>query len=46
MAKYICTICNYVYSEEEEGVNFEDLEENWVCPVCGAPKEEFELLSE
>ncbi len=46
MAKYICTICNYVYDEEEEGVKFAELEEDWVCPVCGAPTDEFELLNE
>ncbi|HHU43513.1 MAG: rubredoxin [Clostridia bacterium] len=46
MAKYICTVCNYVYDEETEGKKFADLDEDWVCPVCGAPKEEFELLEE
>lgn len=46
MAKYICTICNYVYDEEDEGVKFGELGEDWVCPVCGAPKEEFELLND
>jgi pyruvate oxidase/acetolactate synthase-1/2/3 large subunit len=46
MAKYICTICNYVYDEEEEGVKFADLDGDWVCPVCGAPQDEFELLDE
>ena len=46
MAKYICTVCNYVYDEEIEGKKFEDLDADWLCPVCGAPKEEFELLEE
>lgn len=46
MAKYICTICNYVYDEEAEGVSFDALDENWVCPLCGAPKEDFELLED
>ena len=53
MDKYICTICDYVYEPElgdpENGVapdtSFENLPEDWVCPVCGAGKEEFEVQS-
>ena len=41
--KYVCTICGDVYDEEEKGVKFEDLPEDWVCPVCGAPKSVFKL---
>lgn len=52
MNKYECTVCGYVYDEEEgdpesdvpAGTKFEDLPEDWICPVCGAPKEDFELL--
>lgn len=39
-----CTVCNYIYDEEKEGVKFSDLPDNWVCPVCGAPKSAFEPL--
>ena len=39
--KYVCTICGDVYDEEEKGVKFEELPEDWVCPVCGAPKSVF-----
>jgi Thiamine pyrophosphate-requiring enzymes [acetolactate synthase, pyruvate dehydrogenase (cytochrome), glyoxylate carboligase, phosphonopyruvate decarboxylase] len=46
MAKYRCTVCNYVYDEEKEGIKFEDLPENWKCPVCNSPKSEFVLLTE
>jgi pyruvate oxidase len=46
MAKYRCTVCNYVYNEEKEGTKFEDLPENWTCPVCNSPKSEFVLLTE
>ncbi len=46
MAKYRCTVCNYVYDEEKEGTKFEDLPENWKCPVCNSPKSEFILLTE
>jgi pyruvate oxidase len=46
MAKYRCTVCNYVYDEEKENKKFTDLHKEWVCPVCGAPKTSFVLLSE
>ena len=42
MKKYQCTICGYVYDEEAEGVKFEDLPDDWVCPLCGVGKENFE----
>jgi rubredoxin len=50
MKKYICTVCNYVYdpaegdpdSGIEPGTPFEDLPDDWVCPVCGATKADFE----
>lgn len=53
MAKYKCSVCGYIYDPEkgnpESGVNpgtpFEDLPDDWVCPVCGAGKDEFEELS-
>ena len=49
MDKYECTICGYVYDpaagDPDNGVapgtKFEDIPEDWVCPVCGAPKSEF-----
>jgi pyruvate oxidase len=46
MAKYRCTICNYVYDEEIEGVKFQDLPADWRCPVCNAPKDMFVSLRE
>jgi pyruvate oxidase len=45
MVKYRCTVCNYVYDEAKEKVNFDDLPKEWVCPVCGAPKSAFVLLA-
>ncbi len=39
--KYICELCGYVYDEEVEGVKFEDLPDDYECPLCGASKEEF-----
>ncbi len=46
MAKYRCTVCNYIYDEEKEGKKFADLPKEWVCPVCGAPQSVFVLLVE
>ena len=46
MAKYRCTVCNYVFDEVKEGKKFSDLPEEWVCPVCGVPKSAFVLLTE
>ncbi len=51
MDKYVCTVCSYVYDPQEgdpendiePGTKFEDLPDDWQCPVCGASKEEFEL---
>ena len=39
--KYVCP-CGYEYDEETEGVKWEDLPEDWVCPVCGLGKDAFE----
>ncbi|MCX6384523.1 MAG: thiamine pyrophosphate-binding protein [Actinobacteria bacterium] len=46
MAKYRCTVCNYVYDEEKEGKKFADLPDSWRCPVCNSPKTVFVLLEE
>jgi thiamine pyrophosphate-dependent acetolactate synthase large subunit-like protein/rubredoxin len=46
MARFRCTVCNYVYDETKEGRKFSDLPDYWRCPVCGAPKSAFVLLSE
>ena len=40
-AKYQCPSCGYIYDEEEEDTRFEELPDNWVCPVCGEVKSEF-----
>ena len=41
--KYLCTICGYIYDEEKEGTKFEDLPSDWTCPLCAAPKDDFEV---
>lgn len=41
--KYICRMCGWVYDPaEHDGVLFEDLPDDWVCPVCGVRKDDFE----
>ncbi len=50
MATYICTVCGYVYDEDEgdegsmidPGTKFDEIPEDWRCPNCGAPKSAFE----
>lgn len=44
--KYVCTVCNYIYDEEVEGVTFAQLPEDWVCPLCFSSKSEFEPVKE
>jgi thiamine pyrophosphate-dependent acetolactate synthase large subunit-like protein/rubredoxin len=46
MAKYRCTVCNYIYDEDKEGKKFDELPDEWHCPVCNSPKSIFVLLSE
>lgn len=51
MDKYVCKPCGYIYDPEVgdpvhgigPGTPFEDLEETWVCPMCGAKKKHFEI---
>ncbi len=48
-ASYTCSVCHYVYDPAQgdpdagipAGTRFEDLPEEWVCPICGAPKSDF-----
>jgi pyruvate oxidase len=41
MTEYRCEICFFVYDEEKEDMNWEDLHDEWLCPVCGSPKSVF-----
>lgn len=49
MDKWECTICGYVYDPKigdpdhkiKPGTPFEKLPEDWSCPICGAPKDQF-----
>ena len=50
MRKYVCTVCGYVYDEAagslelgiDPGTRFEDLPDDWSCPICGADQDAFE----
>lgn len=54
VSKYKCTVCGYIYdpaagdpdSGVAPGTAFEDLPDDWVCPVCGAAKGEFEKVKD
>ena len=50
MDKYVCKVCGWVYDPEAgdpgggiaPGTAFEDIPDDWVCPLCGVGKEDFE----
>ncbi|MCP5047221.1 MAG: rubredoxin, partial [bacterium] len=46
MAKYICGVCEYVHDEEKTGQKWDELPEEWVCPVCESPKSYFTKADE
>lgn len=54
MAKYMCMVCRFVYDEDvglpdkgiPAGTKWDDLPDDWICPVCGSPKEEFVLMDD
>ena len=42
MKKYQCDACGYIYDPaENDNVDFNDLPEDWVCPLCGVGKDMF-----
>jgi rubredoxin len=41
MTKYICDVCGYEYDPSVEGKAFNELPEDWTCPVCGVGKDQF-----
>ena len=50
MKRYVCSVCGYIYDPEKgdpdnginPGTSYDDLPDDWVCPECGAAKDEFE----
>lgn len=51
VATYICTVCGWIYNEAKgdpdsgiaPGTRFEDIPDDWYCPLCGVTKADFEL---
>ncbi len=49
--KYVCIICGYTYDEAagdpdcgiDPGVSWDDIPDDFTCPVCGVAKDEFEI---
>ncbi len=41
MARYECSVCGYVYDEDDEEISWSGLPDDWVCPACGADKDAF-----
>ena len=52
--KFVCELCGYVYKVKagdpengvEPGTEFEDIDAEWTCPLCGASKEDFEAVED
>lgn len=50
MAKWKCRHCGFIYDEDEgcedylidPGTKWEDIPDDWLCPDCGSPKQDFE----
>lgn len=50
MAKFKCKVCDFIYDEQlglpdqgiKPGTKFKDLPKDWVCPLCGVGKEQFQ----
>lgn len=54
MDKYICRVCSTIYDPnlgdpEDDippGTPFQQVPEDWICPVCGSSKDKYEFLSQ
>nr|WP_081652879.1 rubredoxin [Candidatus Stoquefichus massiliensis] len=54
MMKYVCDVCGYIYDEAlgdpdqgvEPGTKFEDIPDEWVCPLCGLGTDVFSKIEE
>ena len=52
MKKYKCNMCGWIYDESKEllmkglspGTRWEDIPSDWVCPLCGSGKEDFDMV--
>ncbi len=54
MKKYVCDVCGHVYDPAEgdpdsgiaPGTPFEDLPDDWECPMCGVSKDQFSPMED
>ena len=54
MKKYVCDVCGWIYDPEvgdpeggiAPGTAFEDIPDDWACPLCGVGKDDFSLVEE
>ena len=54
MKKYECNVCGYVYDSAKgdpdngiaPGTPFEQIPNDWTCPLCGVDKENFSVLNQ
>ena len=54
MKKYVCDVCGWIYDpavgdtdgDIAPGVAFENLPEDWVCPLCGVGKDDFSVVED
>lgn len=52
MKSYLCVVCGYIYDpevgDEDNGVapgtSFEDIPDDWLCPLCAVGKDQFEVV--
>ena len=52
MKKYVCDVCGYIYDPEKgdpdsgiaPGTPFEEIPDNWSCPLCGIGKDSFSVM--
>ena len=44
MSGYQCNLCSHVFEETQEPNKWEELQDEWVCPICGSPKSAFAII--
>ncbi len=46
MAKYECGGCGYIYDEDKEGKLWKELPDDWICPSCFSPRDQFKIIKQ
>lgn len=42
MDKFVCMVCGYIFDPaEHDNTPFEDMPQDWICPLCGVGKDQF-----